>query len=284
MKALLSILGGLLLATGPVRAVGPVITYRDKPWEQLSDKELTDWGQAALKIEGRKKWQHGETDHFVIHCFRSGDKVGNRSEAFYAKIREFFGYRPDLLAKRKSHLFAFHERADWDRFCRAVGQSGIDGVTRNHEFFYLATGDDGRFDSKAKVQAHEMTHLVFNRFFAEQPPLWLNEGIAEYFGQRETSTTAEFRDLMSRTAKFPLDQLFAADGYPRDVEAMEAFYAESAIVVDFLTKSLDRRALLPKFVEALIGENDVAKALRIYQYKDLTEFEAAYGRYRKSRF
>src|SRR5712671_7378983 len=207
MRLLLAL---LILVAARVAAIEPMIVFKDKPFDQLSDKEISDdWGKLALSIKSTKKWQHGETDHFVIHYFRSGDRVARRSEEFYGEIKEFFGNRPDLLKGHKSHLFAFAEQQDWTAFKKAIEQPWIGGITRGNEFFYQATGDSGQFDSKARVQAHEMTHLVFNRFFKGHPPLWLNEGIAEYFGQRKTSSLIEFRRLMGRTPKFDLEALLA---------------------------------------------------------------------------
>jgi hypothetical protein len=54
----------------------------------------------------------------------------------------------------------------------------------------------------------------------------------------------------------------------------------AAIVVDFLTRTEDRRRLLPKFVDIMIDENDLAKAVRLYGYQAMTGFESDYNRYR----
>ena len=254
--------------------------FQDIPWEKLSDREISDWGTLALGIE-KDKWRHGETAHFVIHFFRDGDKISRRSEAFYEAIHDFFGKPKDRMEGHKSHVFAFRDADDWVRFIREIPLQNILGITRRDEFFYLSTGNDGRFDSKAKVQAHEMTHLIFNRFFEGTPPLWLNEGIAEFFGQRETASTIEFRRIMGQAPPFDLNQLFSANGYPGNPAAIQGFYSEAAIVVDFLSKSADRRELLPRFVEAMIKNGDLAAALKIYGYSDLAEFEKAYQRYRR---
>jgi hypothetical protein len=236
-----------------------------------------DWGTMALAIQPAK-WKQTETEHFVIHYFRNGDKIASRSEKFYGEIKEFFGKRPDLRPGQKSQVFAFHDLEDWKKFCEAIRLPWIGGVTRGDEFFYQSASETGAFDSKGKVQTHEMTHLVFNRLFRGRPPLWLNEGIAEYFGLIKTTGITEFRRQVGATAPVPLTQLFAAESYPPDVQA---FYAEAAIVVDFLTHTDDRAKLLPKFVDAMIEHNDVAAALKVYVYKDLPEFEKAYSRYRK---
>src|SRR5262249_606563 len=70
-------------------ALSPV-PYVQKTWDQLSDKQVSDWGQIALGIHANS-WIHIETTHFIIHCFRDEDKIANRSEAFWGEIREFFG-------------------------------------------------------------------------------------------------------------------------------------------------------------------------------------------------
>jgi hypothetical protein len=269
-----------LALVGVVAAVNPEDSFKEKTWDKLSSREESDWGSMALAMSP-SKWQHGETDHFIIHYGRNGEKIGRRSEIFYAEIREFFGNRPDLLGTHKSQIFAFQDPGEWKQFAEKIKCPWAGGVTRGDEFFYQGTTEEGRFDSKGKVQAHEITHLIFNRLFQGRPPLWLNEGIAEYFGQRKTSTLTQFRQQMSQTPPYDLDALFHAVQYPANTAQIQAFYAEAAIIVDFLTHTSERAALLPKFVDAVIADREVTDAVKIYGYKDLAEFEAAYKRYRK---
>ena len=42
----------------------------------------------------------------------------------------------------------------------------------------------------------------------------------------------------------------------------------------------DRRRLLPKFVDIMLDENDLTKAVRLYGYQNMTAFESDYNRYR----
>lgn len=262
-----------------VLGAGPEDSFREKPWEKLSSREVSDWGTLALGISSGK-WVHGETDHFIVHATRNVEKAARRSEMFYGKIREFFGNRPDLM-KGKSHVFAFGAEDDWAQFAGKIDQSWAAGITRGNEFFFFFGDEAKRTPAKAKVTAHEMTHLMFNRFFVGQLPLWLNEGIAEYFGQRESSTLTEFRRQMGAAKPYPLDELFAAKGYPSGQDRIQAFYAESAIIVDFLTKSEDRRALLPKFVDAVLKSGEFEAGLKVYGFKDRAEFEKEYRKHRK---
>lgn len=252
----------------------------EKPFDKLSDKQVSSWGEKALAVN-TAKWKHGETEHFVIHFFRSGDMIARRSEKFYGEIREFFGNRKDRMEGRKSHIFAFYEADDWAQFKKEVEKKkNVAGVTRGHEFFYMPVNDEKQFDYRGHVQAHEMTHLVFNRFFTGRPPLWLNEGVAEYFGRKKTSDMTSFRRGVGSAEPFGLDKLFKADEYPEAEKAVHSFYAEAAIVVDFLTQTADRRALLPKFIDEMIANKDVDAGLRVYGYKNREEFQKAYERYR----
>ena len=269
-----------LAGVGLLRAGNAEDSFKEKNLDDLSSVAMSDWGALAMGIQ-HPKWKHGETEHFIVHYFRNGEKVARRSEVFYTEIKEFFGNRPDLLAGKKSQVFAFNDATDWKQFTGKIKREWAGGVTRGDEFFYLAASEEGRFDSKGKVQAHEMTHLILNRFYRWHLPLWLNEGVAEYFGQRKTSTLTQFRQQMSLTGPYRLDQLFQAKQYPEQLEQIKAFYAEAAIMVDFLTRTTERATRLPKFVESMIATNDVAVALQIYGYKDFAEFEAAYKNYRR---
>jgi hypothetical protein len=256
--------------------------FAERDWAQLSNKDVSEWGRAALELNlaMHKKWKHGETEHFIIHFTRNGAKIAARSEKFYAKIRAFFGNPPDLKDGLKSHIFAVHDRSDWERFISARMPRAAIGVTRGDEFFYLATGDEGQFDAQGRVQAHEMTHLVFNRLYRGRVPLWLNEGIAEYFGKKETMSTAEFRQAMGTAVQYDLDKLFDSSTYPRTAEDMHSFYSEAAIVVDFLTRN-ERETFLPKFVERTMAGDDLDTALKVFGFKDEADFRAAYKQYRR---
>src|ERR1019366_10508835 len=86
---------------GPFDQTGDQLV--DKPFEQLSNKDISDWGRAALEIDA-SKWKQGETQHFIIHYFQRGQKIATRCETFYQQIRVFFGNREDKLGSQKSHL------------------------------------------------------------------------------------------------------------------------------------------------------------------------------------
>jgi len=162
-----------LVGSGLIWAGSSEDFFKEKKLDDFSSAAMSDWGDLALGIQ-HLKWKHGETEHFIIHFFRNGERIARRSEIFYGEIKAFFGNRPDLLAGQKSQVFACNDAPDWKHFTGKIQQDWAGRVTRGDGFFDLATNEKGQFDNRGKVQAHEMTHLIFNRFFREQPPLWLN--------------------------------------------------------------------------------------------------------------
>ena len=89
-----------LIATGRVVAGSSAEAFQEKKFDELSSTAMSDWGRLALEIQ-RPKWKHGETEHFILHFFRNGEKTARRSELFYDEIKEFFGNRLDLLGVQK---------------------------------------------------------------------------------------------------------------------------------------------------------------------------------------
>lgn len=246
---------------------------------QQPSAEPPDHGRVALSINP-SRWKQIETQHFVVHFERSGERIACRCEDFYAEIREFFGSRPDLQPESKSHVYAFRDAGAWEKFKKSVGvRPTIVGVTVEREFFWMAAGEKGQLPNLSPVQRHEMTHLVFNRLFTGRPPLWLNEGIAEFFGRRRERTSTAYRQELRGARGFVLPELFTATSYPATAMETQAFYAEASAVVLFLTRRPDQRAVLPKFVDALIAGQTMTEEVRLYGYAGLDELTREYQRF-----
>lgn len=278
----------LIWLAGVVACCGQALLV-EKPLDKLSEQKVSDWGQLALELKTR--WRHGESAHFIIHFTRDGDKIAGRSEGFYDDIWKFYGKRKDLLAGKKSHVFAFADWNDWAAFKEKVKMPrDFAGVTRGNEFFYVSTTPEGQFDTKGRTQAHEMSHLIINRFFEGRLPLWCNEGQAEYFGLRKTLDRDTFRRVLGGMRPVELDVLLATKTYPSDSESLRAFYAESALFVEFLVQQgetrpglseTQRRGLMAGLIEDLIAGKTPEQALARFGFKDLKDVKTAYAPYRK---
>lgn len=159
------------------------IKLADTPFEKLSHQAIGKrFGSVALKIQS-SKWKHTESEHFILHYQVSDvrDRLAKEAEFYYWKIKNDLALTQEVI-DHKSHIFIFENEATWRQFQSNVQVLGIGGVTLGNEFFcFYPKKQDKEFSA---IVAHEMTHLVFNRFFERPPPLWLNEGFAEYQGEK----------------------------------------------------------------------------------------------------
>ncbi|MES2569425.1 MAG: hypothetical protein V4710_05145, partial [Verrucomicrobiota bacterium] len=120
---------------------------------------------------------------------------------------------------------------------------------------------------KGNTLGHEVAHLVVHRFFGAGVPLWLNEGYAEYASSRGYAAfnrargyNARPRSLSVDPAHFiPLAELSVAVTYPRELDAVAAFYGESERLVRCLSAA-DKRGF-NLFFEALSKGNRFESAL-----------------------
>jgi len=196
----------------------------------------------ALLQEAGDKWRHAQTPHYVVHFSASeGDlfahKVALQSEFFYNYISKDLGDVQDLYPNR-SHIFTFRNEYRWKKFLKTVptvdpwAYSFVMGAV-----MFLQQAENTK--TGAHVLAHETTHLVVNRFIGGSPPLWLNEGVAEYYGEFGLS---EYRGLKRYAGSvfkglrepMPLERLFAIVKYPGDRKEVDRLYETSKYFVGFL--------------------------------------------------
>ncbi|MCB1627362.1 MAG: DUF1570 domain-containing protein [Xanthomonadales bacterium] len=108
---------------------------------------------------------------------------------------------------------------------------------------------------------HETTHALLHEFVGA-PPLWLNEGLAEYFEGLQTAgsggrvdANAWYAELLSLAGEgrpgLAMDVL-GADAKPfRNARTAELYYAQSWALVDHLMSSEGGQQLLASLLQAL---------------------------------
>ncbi len=130
-----------------------------------------------------------------------------------------------------------------------------------------------------KTALHELVHDLLRQ--GEQvPPLWLEEGMAEYFSNadlRNGRVTAgqpvrEHMALLKRGMPIPLDELFAIRA-ETDAAFAGGFYAESWAAVDWLMRLGDEKFFA--FLADVERGAAVAGALQKHYGKTLKEMDAA---------
>lgn len=211
------------------------------PFQQLSSRELQPLGRAALAIRPGE-WKHAETPNFIIHFFQSfaAAPVAVEAEFYYRVIAKELE-KDTTQWERKSHIFVFETADDWAQFQRnGALDPWTGGVHSRGELFIRR---DPQFRFKGNTLGHEVAHLVVDRFYGSNVPLWLNEGYAEYVSMRCYAAFQRARNYRARPLSSAVDganfirlaELTNAVAYPVEVERVHAFYSESERLTRFLS-------------------------------------------------
>ena len=165
----------LLLAGGlaPAQQVAPG-ALSELSLAQLSDRNFRPLGQAALGIRPQD-WKHAETANFIYHFFHGyvAGPVAVEAELYYRVIAKELA-RDTTKWERKSHIFVFESAEDWAQFQRSGALDPWTGGVHSQGELFLRR--DPQFRFKGNTLGHEVAHLVVDRFFGANVPLWLNEG------------------------------------------------------------------------------------------------------------
>lgn len=231
-------------------------------------------------------WHHLRTGHFVIHYEKKifAAKVARLAEAFYEYISADLppGF-PDRMEERLSHIFVFADSRDW-----AAVISGTPGLTpltasfvRNQAMYLQEWGESS--SEKMSVLAHEMTHLVLNRFLEERIPLWLNEGLAEYYGEfayRAVRGMGQSKSAAFPPAKelLPLKTLFALKEYPPESVVM-AYYRTAKYFVGFLRLRHGAECWNGYFTAVAGGAESTGALLEAFSWGGVEEMEGEFRRF-----
>lgn len=147
--------------------------------------------------------------------------------------------------------------------------------------------ENGIFAAKVARQAvlgHEMTHLVLNRLVRGAIPVWLNEGLAEWYGEFayaafngiKKSKRGQFQGLRST---YPVKDLLAATDYPSDRRAIHEFYQTSKHLVGYMQLEQPAERFAPFLLAVARGD---AQEAALNEHYGLT-VEALVDRFQKFR-
>jgi tetratricopeptide (TPR) repeat protein len=136
-----------------------------------------------------------------------------------------------------------------------------------------------RTDPGIRTAMHELMHDLL-RQVDSAPPLWLEEGMAEYFsyarveGERVTAgePIRDHLELMKRRIPMSLAELFAVKAESADATSAH-FYAQSWAAVNWLIGA-DQKAFFA-FLRDVEQGTPATEALRTHYDKSLPEMEAA---------
>lgn len=177
-------------------------------------------------------------------------------------------------------MFLFAERRDSQPYFDllfARDRAPATGAYVRHDGGGTMFVDGSRRDRIERTAMHELIHDLLRQTDVA-PPLWLEEGLAEYFsgaavdGNRVIAgePIREHLAYFKQRSPIPLAELFAIQA-ESPAAASAGFYAQSWLAVDWLMYA-DHEAFFP-FLREVSHGGDVAAALRAHYGRSLRDLE-----------
>lgn len=207
--------------------------------------------------------------HFIIyHNNRSfANKLSWKAEYHYKRIVNHFGvtgFRP-WEDKDKCPIYIYESKGS---FMEATGApEWSEGETLYEPFMFSSHEDAPNLFSR--TLPHEMTHMLLYLFMDKKPPpLWLDEGMAQFEEEERTVVYNRKRFIKLQVKEgiyIGLNELMSMTSVPED--RVELFYAEAASIVEHLIND-NIRANYGRFLMHLKNGETAEDALKkAYQRK-----------------
>jgi hypothetical protein len=225
-------------------------------------------------------WQVKRSDHFVVHFQEAPSEYINqlikRSEDYYKNITQTFGFtRYDgfWTWDRRANIYLYMTREayqkatnqpDWSDARANIFSREIHTYINMHEFF-------------DRILPHEIAHLIFREFVGLewQLPLWIDEGIACWSEKKGMDARFAMAQTLVTSERFISLQKLSQMG-PEEITDADAFYSESASVIEFLYRSGGREKLIDYFRCLRDHEDWVFSLKKIYGFQNLSEMNRAW--------
>lgn len=216
---------------------------KDKNTQEVSESEST--AHFKITFDGYK---HGGMSRKVLGIL----------EDAYSSVGKEFGYFPAGPVNA-----ILYTNRDFYDITRAPGWSGgiYDGKIR-----IPVRGAESNEAMLKKVLFHEYTHAVV-RSLTSRCPLWINEGLAEYFSKNYTKKIGQV---------IPLDLLGNSFSWLTG-EQVAVAYRESYSAVSYL---IDRHGFyrMKEFLQSLSGGSDLEQAFKGSFGQTYSEFVSTWGK------
>jgi len=227
----------------------------------------------TARVEAAETWTYASSEHFEVYT-SAGAGTARQSLAYFERIHTFFAQQLNLrpTPKAPARLIIFSNDRQFAPYrpnasAAAFYQSGVD-----RDYIVM-----GRFDEESNdIVAHEYMHLIV-RYSRAQFPVWLNEGLAEFFstvapdgGKMTVGKVPEERLLYLRSGVALIDirRLFAIGHDSPEYNSRShagVFYSESWALTHMLEVDGRYRGGMNAFLKAMAtGMNAVDALSKIY--------------------
>jgi tetratricopeptide (TPR) repeat protein len=251
---------------------------------------------SALAIEPpreKERWTTLAIDELTVYS--SADDATTRDVASdLVRLRGALGVVTKLKVRSPlpTRVYIFGDRRSFDQYCdAAIGRSdNLSGVflsdrDGNH---VLIAGSSKGVD---RIVFHELTHYFLRNTVSSQVPLWINEGLAEFYStfsaRKDTVSVglpvAEHLAWLHQQSLIPLKDLFAITHDSKEYHEgnrQGVFYAESWALVHYLMiGNPARRDQLGTYVGLIASGKSIDDAFHAAFHTSFDELERELRKY-----
>jgi tetratricopeptide (TPR) repeat protein len=223
--------------------------------------------QAGFADDAGPAWAEVKSAHFVVESNASEGEARGVAEDFEQIRSLFHSTFPELRVDPAQPIVILAARDEATMRMLAPEEWGAEGHIRPAGLFhsdgekdYVVLRLDAQGTTAYHTVYHEYTHALMHLNFS-RIPLWLSEGVAEFFGN-STLGAGEARTgtldkthlyILSKNAWMPMETLLDVrenSAYYNEKNPASVFYAESWAVVHYLLLDPEarRKQLLKKFL------------------------------------
>jgi Flp pilus assembly protein TadD len=217
---------------------------------------LTTIAAPAGALPRKEEWIELRSANFTLFT-NAGESYTRRIAADLERLRDVLAQLAPGVALNSptpTYIFVFKNGAAFAPYQRTYGGKLVEAggyfLSTTQLANYVAINGDRRGDERAIIY-HEFLHYVLRNQYTSLP-LWLNEGLAEYYSTFEATDTeakiglpiVEHVAWLRKNPLIPLASLFAIDeDSPEYNESSRrgAFYAESWALVHYLISGSPER-------------------------------------------
>lgn len=254
---------------------------------------------SAGAVRGRPDMFHYKTAHYSIETdisLRFARLVGNHMEEIYREYSRRFQSYGHMTQQFDVAVFRFEKD-----YLEAVPSrvKGSTGVFVPSKSLLAAHAEDRAAEEVLRTLYHEGFHQFMFHVVSQRCPIWLNEGLAEYFSEAtwngEGFTTGQVPSARLYVVKqairdgshirfselLTMERRQWLQNVQTDSHRASLHYSESWSIVHFLIHADGGRyvPMLEQFLREISEGKDQAKAFRSSFGTDLDAFERSWARY-----
>jgi len=139
-------------------------------------------GQAAQPAKPPEGLKRYEGRYYIINTDFTGDDL-READLRMTKMAEEYKKRTEGFSGAIGHKFPFFLFRDIEDYHRAGGMEGTAGVFNPNTDTLMAYAGDKASTQTWNVIQHEGFHQFARSVIGGELPIWVNEGMAEYFGE-----------------------------------------------------------------------------------------------------